>query len=123
MFFFLPFAACAFLFCSNKNLPKSITRTTGGSAIGETSTRSSVCELAICSASARVMTPAWLPSAAITRTDGAELSSLRLTPFEVAIRDPPKQDGRGSALPTQHRQAAHQARDCPDLCQHACVRP
>jgi len=58
---------------------------------------------AICSASARVITPAWLPSAAITRTDGAEISSLRLTRFDVAIHDPPKQDGRGSRLRSQSR--------------------
>jgi hypothetical protein len=34
-------AFCCFLFCSYLNFPKSITRHTGGLAVGETSTRSS----------------------------------------------------------------------------------
>src|ERR1700756_3528753 len=64
-------------------------RTTGGSAVGDTSTRSSSAAEAICSASKRDITPACDPSAAITRSCGALISSLRRTRFvALAIRQP-----------------------------------
>ncbi len=60
-------------------------RTTGGSAVGETSTRSELRGNAIWSASYRLITPAWPLSASITRSWGAVISSLRLTRFDVAL--------------------------------------
>jgi len=65
--------------------------------------------------------PACFHPAAITRTDGAEISSLRLTRFDVAIRDPPKQDGRGSRLRRKQSGELCEAPNHLNLCHRACV--
>src|SRR3569623_889356 len=74
-------ARLAFFWASYLNLPTSRNLATGGSALGDTSTRSSPSSLA-CSIASRVyITPRFSPSWSITRTLGDTMNSLKRGPF------------------------------------------
>lgn len=62
-----------------------MTFTTGGSAFGEISTRSTPASSAIFSASARDRMPSWSPVGPITRTCGARIASLMRIDVLIAI--------------------------------------
>src|SRR3546814_17639204 len=74
-------AALAFFWDSYLYLPTSRNLHTGGSAFGETSTRSSPTSAACSIASAVSITPRFSPSSSITRTLGAAMNSLYCGPF------------------------------------------
>src|SRR6478735_7416636 len=74
-------ARFAFFCASYLNLPTSRNLATGGSAFGDTSTRSSPSSAA-CSIASRVyITPRFSPSWSITRTFGLWIHSLKRGPF------------------------------------------
>src|SRR3546814_1362318 len=80
-FFWLLRAIFAFFWASYLNLPTSRNLHTGGSALGDTSTRSSPTSAA-CSIASRVyITPRFSPSSSITRTLGTVMNSLKRGPL------------------------------------------
>src|ERR1044072_9711441 len=74
-------ARLAFFWASYLYLPTSRYLQTGGSALGETSTRSRPMSPACSIASAVSMTPRFSPFSSITRTLGAEMNSLKRGPL------------------------------------------
>src|SRR5215469_4095498 len=89
-------ASFSFLACSYLNLPQSISLQTGGTDIGETSTRSRSRSRASAKACAEDITPIGLPSSSIRRTSRARTRSLmrvsrgRLSPRKsLLINKPP----------------------------------
>src|ERR1700712_1198099 len=79
--FWLLRARLAFFWASYLNLPTSRNLATGGSALGDTSTRSRPSSLACSIASLVYMTPRFSPSWSITRTLGDWMNSLNRGPF------------------------------------------
>ena len=74
-------ARLAFFWASYLYLPTSRNLATGGSALGETSTRSRPTSAACSIASAVSMTPRFSPFSSITRTLGETMNSLKRGPF------------------------------------------
>src|ERR1044072_6887738 len=70
-----------FFWASYLNLPTTRNLHTGGSALGETSTRSRPTSAACSIASAVRSTPIFSPFSSITRTLGTEMNSLKRGPF------------------------------------------
>src|SRR3546814_5013881 len=78
--FWLLRAIFAFFWASYLNLPTSRNLHTGGSALGDTSTRSSPTSAAASIASRVYITPRFSPSPSITRTFGTVMNSLNRGP-------------------------------------------
>src|SRR3954463_7005601 len=74
-------ARLAFFWASYLYLPTSRNLHTGGSALGDTSTRSRPASDACSIASAVSSTPRFSPFSSITRTLGAEMNSLKRGPL------------------------------------------
>src|ERR1044072_6394139 len=74
-------ARLAFFWASYLYLPTSRNLQTGGSAVGETSTRSRPTSAACSIASAGSNTPRFSPFSSITRTLGTEMNSLKRGPL------------------------------------------
>src|SRR3954468_19326596 len=92
-------ARLAFFWASYLYLPTSRNLQTGGSALGDTSTRSRPTSAACSIASAVSITPRFSPFSSITRTLGTVMNSLKRGPLSGGAVGPRVRGGRMLASP------------------------
>jgi len=123
----LLFAAWLFLFCSNRNFPKSMMRQTVGSGVGRNLHQVEFLRLAQAAAlRSGIITPTCSPSSPMMRSSGAVISRIRLMRLYDWGRmrhTSMTQFRRGSRLLARPASDALKRHRPEDPCHCACARP